>query len=102
MTPEMYRMTKHLVTNSEHFEKDCDYFFCQLTESFDWYKALDICRQVAVLALVFAIGWKNFLALADVIFFLQREDFDSAAKYFTDKGYPYLAEILKSGQFNLP
>ncbi len=98
MTPEMHRNAKHLVTNSEHFEKDCDYFFCQLNEHFDWFKLLDIFRQLAVLALAFALGWKNFLALSNLIFFLSNQNFNDAANEIEAKGYSYLADVMRTGE----
>ena len=98
MTPEMHRNAKHLVTNSDHFEEDCDYFFCQLTESFDWFKALDIFRQLAVLALAIALGWKNFIALSNLLFFLSNQKYNDAAHEVEEKGYHYIADVLRSGE----
>lgn len=101
MTPEMYRNAKHLVTNSEHFEKDCDYFFCQLTDNFDWYKLLDFARQLAILAFALAIGWKNFQALSNLIFYLAQQNFYPAAKEIEEKGFKYLADVLRSGEIKV-
>lgn len=98
MTPEMLRTAKHLVTNSDHFEKDCDYFLCELTQNFDWFSALDFFRQTAILALAIALGWKNFLGLSELILFLSRGSFDRASQIVEEKGYHYIADVLRSGE----
>lgn len=98
MTPEMHRNAKHLVTSNEHFEKDCDYFFCQLNENFDWFLTLDVLRQLAIVALAYALGWKNFIALANLIFYLSRNDYYKAAEEVEKKGYHYIADVLRSGE----
>lgn len=98
MTPEMLRHAKHLVTHSEHFSEDCNHFFCQLSDNFDWFKTLDIFRQVAVLALAYALGWKNFIALSEIIFYLSRNNYDQAAIEIAQKGYEYIANVIKTGE----
>lgn len=98
MTPEMYRNAKSLVTNSPHFEKDCEYFFCQLSNTFDWFKELDIFRQLAVLAFALMIGWNNFLALPGFLALLANKDFEAAADEVSKKGYEYVADALKNGK----
>lgn len=94
----MYRGARHLVTESDNFEQDCDYFFCKLTEHFDWFQVLNISRQVAVLSFALAVGWKNFVALTEVINLLSDQKFEEAALEIAQKGYDYIANALKIGE----
>ena len=103
MASEIFRNTKQLVgnfelDNPENFEKDCEYFLCQLNENFDWFQHLDIFRKIAILALTFILGWKNFVSLPGIISLLADKNFADAAIEVAAKGYPYIADVLKNGE----
>jgi lysozyme len=60
------------------FLDDVNYFYTQLTTTFDWYIKLNEDRQIILIDMCF-MGWKTFLEFTRLITALSKFDYDHAA-----------------------
>jgi hypothetical protein len=70
---------------NEQFVSDMKYFHERLLEDFRWFKGINEDRKAALIELSALMGYKNLCGLSEVLFALERQDFEEAASFLRDE-----------------
>jgi lysozyme len=89
------------------FEKDIDYFYCQLS-CYDWFNKLNEDRQTILIDMSF-MGMKKLLGFKKMIAAIENDDFEEAERQMLDSNWAHqtgnrsieLANAMKTGIYTV-
>jgi hypothetical protein len=101
MEAEVKSLVKQHIAELPSFDKDTfdeshDFFYKSFVEHFPWFPSLSILRQVGLIILSFTLGFKNVLALTNILELIETGKYISAAEELLIAGYHQVSEMIHS------